>query len=238
MKAPTSISTSKRIGSIKAQLNDLAGKMCDKQVLSAFCNLLIGAATKKELTQLQLASLERSTNHLLGQQLTPELIDANTWRVLANWHFIMEGMEVPIWTGEKTDTEALFLGIAKQRVVNNNKLFLDCTVKLRSGLPAGIISRVRLTPRQISFFLNKHSGAKSCNCAVEEISGMKAMLVVEMRGDDIAVVDWKCNDAQRQYNRQLAEARRDPRKCSTFQPCNTCPKTTRECNLAIWLPEG
>ena len=109
MKAPTSISTSKRIGSIKAQLNELAGKMCDKAVLSAFCNLLIGAATKKELTQLQLASLERSTNHLLGQELTPELIDANTLTFAFNVFTL-----VPVTIG--IDGLALSIGLSLEQL--------------------------------------------------------------------------------------------------------------------------
>ena len=234
---PTASSISKRFAAIKDGLADLVGKTCDKDVLSAFCNLLISTCTSKKLAVEQLSALERSTDHLLNQVLSKSLIDANAYRVIANWKFIIEGMEIPIWTNGRTDAEVLFLGCEKQRVLEKNKLYLVCAIKLRTGLGAGIISRVRFTPRQISFFLNKHSGTKSLGCSAEEISGMKASLVLDMQGEEIKVVDWKCTAAQKQYNRQLAEARRDVRKCSTFRPCNTCPQTTRECNLAIWLPE-
>lgn len=237
MRPPTASSISKRLALCKEQLQSLAGKMCDKHVLSAFCNYIIAACTKQKLEQQQLAALEQSTDHLLNQVLTQELIDANTYRVLANWHFIMEGMAIPVWTGERTDAEVLFLGVSKKRIMANNKLYLQVSLKLRTGLAAGIIYRVRFTPRQISFFLSKHSGTKKLNCAIEEISGMKASLVIEMQGDEISVIDWKCTADQKAYNRKLAEARRDARKCATFIPCNTCPQTTQQCNLAIWLPE-
>ncbi len=237
MKAPTTSWISKRLAPIRSQLGDLAGKMCDKAILSAYCNILMSACTKQKLSQEQLAALERSADHLIGQTLTQDLIDANTYRIMANWHFIMEGMEVPLWTGGRTDAEVLFLGCEKRRIVENNKLYIVCAIKLRTGLAAGIITRVRFTPRQVSFFLNKHSGTKSIGCAAEEISGMKARVVLDMKGEDITVVEWECSAEQKAYNKQLAEARRDVRKCSTFIPCNTCPRTTKECNLAIWLPE-
>lgn len=234
---PTANSISTKFATIRDSLSDLVGKICDKQVLSAYCNLLISACTSKKLTTEQLSALERSTDHLLNQTLTKELLDANTQRVLANWHFIMEGMEIPVWTSGRTDAEVLFLGCSKKRKVENGKVYLHICMKLRTGLSAGIITWVDLTTRQISFFLGKKSGTKSYGCSPEEISGMKASTVLELAGDMIKIVDWKCTDSQRKYNKQLAEARRDVRKCATFCPCNTCPKTTRECNLAIWLPE-
>lgn len=237
MKAPTTNWIYKRLADCKEPLQGLADKMCDKQVLSAFCTYLRLACNKKKLEPEQLAALEQSTDHLLNQVLTQELIDANAYRVLANWHFIMEGMAIPVWNGERTDADVLFLGVSKQRVTANNKLYLQVELKLRTGLAAGIITCGRFTPRQISYFLSKHSGTKKLNCAIEEISGMKASLVVEMQGDELSVVDWRCTQDQRAYNRKLAEARRDVRKCSTFIPCNTCPQTIKECSLAIWLPE-
>ena len=237
MMTPTASSISKRFAAIKNGLAELSDKACDKQVLSAFCNLLISTCTSKKLTADQLAALERSTIHLLDKQLTRELLDANAYRVIANWHFIMEGMDIPVWTGGRIDSEILFLGCSKKRIIDKGKVYLNLKIKLRTGISAGIIYWVRLTTRQISFFLGKESGTKSQGCSPEEISGMKVSAVLELAGDDIRIVDWKCSDSQKKYNRQLAEARRDVRKCSTFRPCNTCPKTTRECNLAIWLPE-
>ena len=234
---PTANSISKRFATIKDGLAELAGKTCDKQVLSAFCNLLMKACTSKKLTDEQLAALERSTDHLLDKPLTKELIDANAHRVIANWGFIQEGMDIPVWTGGRTDAEILFLGCNKRRKIEKNKVYLNLQIKLRTGISAGIICWVGLTTRQISFFLSKQSGTKTIGCSPEEISGMKCSAVLELVGEEIHIVDWKCTDLQKKYNRQLAEARRSPRKCDTFRPCNTCPKTTKECNLAIWLPE-
>ena len=237
MKAPTTNWISKRLGDCKEQLQCLAGKMCDKQVLSAFCTYLRLACNKKKLEPEQLSALEQSTDHLLNQVLTQELIDANAYRVLANWHFIHEGMEIPVWEGEPIDCACTFLGLERKRLQINNKLYLQVRMKLRSGLAAGIIQGVRFTPRQVAFFLRRLSGTNSLNCAIEEISGMRAQVTVEANGDEIRVLDWKCNQSDKEYNRSLAEARRSPRKCTTPIPCNTCRSTVVDCPLAIWLAQ-
>ena len=78
---PTANSISKRFATIKDGLAELAGKTCDKQVLSAFCNLLMKACTSKKLTDEQLAALERSTDHLLDKPLTKES-EYNRWCIL------------------------------------------------------------------------------------------------------------------------------------------------------------
>ena len=237
MKAPSANVVGKRFEQISQQLNDLAGKVCDKAALSAFCSLLIGASTSKRLDQAQIDALTSSTEHLIGQLLTRQLLVSNAYRVLANFHFIMEGMAIPVWEGERTEAQAVFLGLSRKREVQNNKLYLNIRVKLRSGLAAGIIYWSRFTNRQVNFFLQRQSGCRSLNPAVEEISGMRASLQIEMQGDDLKVVDWQCSADEKNYNRKLTEARRDVRKCSAFMPCNTCPKTIAECPLAIWLPE-
>jgi len=237
MRAPSANVTSKRFSAISDKLNELAGKVCDKHVLSAFCNLLKEATTKQPLTQEQLDALACSTEHLTGQTLTRQLLVSNAWRVLANFHFIMEGMCIPVWEGDRTETQVVFLGLSKKRELVKGKLYLQVQIKLRSGLPAGIITWSSFTNRQISFFLQRQSGCKSFNPSVEEISGMQASLIVELQGDDLKVVDWKCTADEKTFNRKLTEARRSPRKCSTFMPCNTCPKTIKDCPLAIWLPE-
>lgn len=237
MKAPSANAVSKRFEQISKQLDDLAGKVCDKAALSAFCSLLIGASTSKKLDQPQLDALASSTEHLIGQLLTRQLLVSNAYRVLANFHFIMEAMAIPVWEGERTEAQAVFLGLSRKREVKNNKLYLNVKIKLRSGLAAGIIYWSRFTNRQVNFFLQRQSGCKSLNPAVEEISGMRASLQIEMQGEELLVVDWRCSADEKTYNRKLTEARRDPRKCATFMPCNTCPKNVVDCPLAIWLPE-
>lgn len=237
MKAPSANAVGKRFEQISQQLNELAGKVCDKAALSAFCSLLIGASTSKRLAQNQIDALATSTEHLIGQLLTRQLLVSNAYRVLANFHFIMEGMTIPVWEGERTEAQAVFLGLPRKREVQNNKLYLNVRIKLRSGLAAGIIYWSRFTNRQVNFFLQRQSGCRSLNPAVEEISGMRASLQIEMQGEDLKVVDWQCSADEKNYNRKLTEARRDVRKCATFIPCNTCPKTIADCPLAIWLPE-
>ena len=219
------------------RLDELADKVCDKQALSAYCNILRQARSKRLLNDEQLSALEKSTSHLMGHTLTKQLLHSNAYRVLANWHFIHDGMAIPVWEGEPIDCACTFLSLNRKRIQVNNKLYLQVRMKLRSGLAAGIIYGVRFTPRQVGFFLRRLSGTNSLNCAIEEISGMKAQVTIETDGDDIRVLDWNCNQSDKEYNRSLAEARRNPRKCSNPIPCNTCRCTVNDCKLAIWLAD-
>lgn len=237
MIPPSGNAVAKVFAAAAPKLDALADSICDKQVLSDFCNIIIHARSKQKLNDEQLAALEKSTKHLIGQKLTKKLIHSNAYRVIANWHFIAEGMEIPVWEGDPIDCACTFLGLNRKRIKNNNKLYLEVRLKLRTGLAAGIICGSRFTQRQINFFLKRQSGAGSYNCAVEEISGMKAQLTVELQGEDIRVTDWKCNQSDKDYNRTLAEMRRNARKCSRPIPCNTCSKTVNECKLAIWLAQ-
>lgn len=237
MKAPGANVVSKRFDQISDRLSTLADKVCDKAALSAFCSLLIEASTSQKLNQVQLDALSASTEHLMGQLLTRSLLVSNAWRVLANFYFIMEGMAIPIWEGERTEAQAVFLGLSRKRELVKNKVYLNVKLKLRSGLAAGIITWSRFTNRQVSFFLQRQSGCKSLNPAAEEISGMRASLHIELQGDELKIIDWQCSADEKSFNRKLTEARRSVRKCSTFMPCNTCAKTIKECPLAIWLPE-
>ena len=237
MQAPSANVVSKRFALISDKLNELVGKVCDKQALSAYCTLLKNACYKQKLKDHQWNQLVVSTEHLMGQQLTRKLLVSNSYRVLANFHFIMEGMPIPIWDGTSIDASVVFTGIDKKREVVKDKLYLTVELKLRNGISAGIIYRCTFTPRQLQFFLQRHSGCKSLNPAIEEVSGMRASLVIEMQGDQLKVLDWKCTDDEKKYNRELTEARRNVRKCTPFRPCNTCPKTIEQCTLAIWLPE-
>ena len=104
MRAPGASVVSKRFSAVSPKLNELAGKVCDKHILSAYCCLLKDATIKQPLNQAQLDALACSTEHLMGQTLTRQLLVSNAWRVLANFHFIMEGMAIPVWNGESPDS--------------------------------------------------------------------------------------------------------------------------------------
>ena len=237
MTPPSGNAVAKVFAAAVPVLDTLVDSVCDGQALSTFCNAIITARSKQKLNDEQLAALEASTKHLVGKRLTRQLIHSNAYRVIANWHFIHEGMSIPVWEGEPIDCACTFLGLNRKRIRYNEKLYLEVKIKLRTGLAAGIITRVRFTIRQINFFLKRFSGAGSFNCAVEELSGMKAQLTVELQGEDVRVLDWKCNQSDKDYNKQLTEMRRNVRKCSRPIPCNTCPKTVSECKLAIWLAQ-
>ena len=237
MQVPSANVVSKRFALVSDKLNDLVGKVCDKQVLSTYCTLLKNVCYKQKLKDYQWNQLVASTEHLIDQTLTRKLLVSNSYRVLANFPFIMEGMPIPIWDGSPIDASVVFTGIDKKREVVKDKTYLKVGMKLRNGISAGIIQCGVFTPRQLQFFLQRHSGCKSLNPAIEEVSGMRASLVIEMQGDQLKVLDWKCTDDEKKYNRQLTEARRNVRKCTPFRPCNTCPKTIEQCTLAIWLPE-
>ena len=237
MRVPSANAVSKRFALISDKLSDMVDKVCDKHILSAYCSILAAACTKQKLSKEQWDMLVASTEHLIGQTLTRKLLVSNAYRVLANFHFIAEGMAIPIWDGGSIEASIVFTGLSKKREQVKDKVYVKAQMKFRNGISAGIINWSAFTPRQIQFFLQRHSGCKSLNPAIEEISGMRASLVVEMQGDQLKVLDWKCTDDEKKYNKALTEARRSVRKCTPFRPCNTCPKTIEQCPLAIWLPE-
>lgn len=185
----------------------------------------------------QLTAAYESLSFLAGKHVTTKALDACVLRVLANWNFIDEGMEVPEWDGTRTSSDLVVLGLApagKDRFGGRRYIV---GVKLKTGLCAGIMSCGTLSSMQLDTILKHISGTGSMNCAVEEFSGMRARADVSFDGSMLHFHDWFCSEAQKKHNRDLANRRIDVRKCSRAQmPCNACEKTVRECPLAIWLP--
>lgn len=186
----------------------------------------------------QLSAAYESLAFLAGKQVTAKALDACVMRVLANWHFVDEGTEVPEWDGTRTSSDLVVLGLApagKDRFGGRRYIV---GVRLKTGLCAGIISCGTLSSVQLDTILKHVSGTGTMNCAVEEFSGMKARADVSFDGSMLHFHDWFCSENQKKHNRDLANRRVDVRKCSRApMPCNACDKTVKECPLAIWLPK-
>ena len=226
-----------RAAKLKPRLVEFEGRMFDKDVLSSFCKFTASAcAPKTGLTTDQFAALLSSMDHMLGSEHTKKELKANVERIIANWHFIYEGMPVPLWDGDVTDGDIQFRFLYRKRESFHNKVYLFASVKVNTGLAAGCIFDTRLSTRQISVFFSRVAGVRKFCCSVEEISGMKTGAVIELQGENLHIHDWKCSTEQMRYNRELSKMRRDARRCPAVRPCNTCHKNVLECSLAIWAP--
>lgn len=216
----------------------MAGTVFDEKTLSAFVHTALMACRRGDpkITQSQYNALYQSIEHLMGSVQDVSIIRNNMHRVIANWHFIAEGMRIPEWQGERIDADVVFIGLDKPKVGDHVAL-CHLTAKLKAGIAAGIIIRTRLHRTYVQGFLDRVAGVSSYECPVEEIAGMEARLTLYMSGGEVRIKDWNCTADQKKHNRQLSEARGDVSKCQNPVPCNTCPKNIRQCNLAVWTEE-
>ena len=193
---------------------------------------------KKDVEQSVFSAIYGSLKHLVGKTVPKAMLKKNLLRVIANWHFVMEGMAVPEWDGTITSSDVVFIGVARLKESRDGRQRLLVSLKLKTGLGAGIIQCTVFTTAQALDFLDRKSGCSSFNCAAEEIAGMEARLLVSVKPDGLLKVDaWgDCTEAQRRHNKKLSQLRGDPQKCQLApSPCNVCRKTIHECNLAVWL---
>ena len=204
------------------------------------CLIRTISPSSKELRKPESTSAAMSALlHLEGQKVGLQMLMKNINRMLANLHFLYEGMEIPEWDGTRESAAVAFIGV---RGVDNEASQSDryiVKIKLKSGLCAGIITCAVLPRRSIALFLLKTSGTSKSECAVEEIAGMEATLTVSLNDHGLLQVhEWSCSDDQKRHNRDIASRRRDVLKCEMApSPCNVCMKTIMECPLAVWLPK-
>lgn len=181
-------------------------------------------------------ALWASVQHLLGKTMTTAMLKRNMMRIIANWHFIEEGVEIPMWDGGSCVTDVVFIGILRMKSAEGGQPKLWCKLKLKTGLCAGIIIGVAVPVNKIGYFLDHVGGLSRYHCNVEEIAGMQAHLTVYYEGRQLFIREWRCTEAQKSANRKLTEARSDIAKCTRSQPCNVCSADITKCNLAVWLP--
>lgn len=238
MREPSSKVIAARLSNVLTSVSDLNGSVCDERALS-FLSVRIRDASLtrgKHLTAEQETALYNSLSHLLGRALSPELLRANVHRVVANWHFIMEGMDIPEWGGERIDAKIIFIGVRRAKVKDGGRPRYHVRFKLKSGLGAGIILCAVLYEAAMYRFLDKFSGTRSFNCPAEEIAGMEARVQLSITEKTVTIHDWNCTAEQRKHNAELATLRSNVAKCRLGVPCNTCKKNILQCNLAVWLP--
>ena len=185
----------------------------------------------------ELTAAVSTLGHLVGKRHTKAMLTRNVTRLLANWHFIRCGMAVPVWNGDPITVSMLVLGVRRMLMVDGRSGYL-LLVKLKTGLAAGIIKCMVLSDNAVDAFMDHKAGVSKYQCAREEISGMEARAVVSIRFDDtLKAHEFDTTDSMRKHNRDLADRRSNPRKCSSGMSCNACRKNIKECPLAVWLPE-
>lgn len=235
MRQPTSPIIDKWFGQIKTDLNVYADKVLTREDLVALAKLVGGAVTPgKAVSTAFVASLA----HLIGKPHSRAVINRNIRRVLANWHFIDEGMTIPDWDGSSTDADAVVIGVKNAGTTAGGFRAFLVLFKLKTGLVAGITRCSLESERRIEAFLQHDSGCANYSCAPEEIAGMRVRVTVSSAGGSLLKIEeLSATSAQKKLNKELCEARSDVTKCGNPIPCNACGKTIEECPLAVWLKE-
>ena len=229
-------------GKIAAYMRELApacaafsGRTIDRNVRAELARLLFSVMPPYDkATPGMTASVMQSLSPLDGSTLNTSMVKRNLHRIVANWHFIRDELEIPMWEGVLTPSAVTVLGLAKVMTDGSKIVAL---LKLKTGLCAGIIQCALFWRNKISTFLQHNAGVSKFECAPEEFSGMAFHAMVEMSGDRLTVKDMHCTEADKKGNQLLMKARRDAAKCGTPVPCNTCNMDIKTCPLAIWLPE-
>jgi len=238
-KEPSRNRINKALAEVQGQLSKFVGHYFDETKLRQFAVVLVRAMHKSNAPFKQRANeaLYATCKHLLGQAPSRAVVKGNMLRIIANWHFIENGMEIPVWDGSSCTSDAVFLGVRRINVPEGVMPKMIVRVKLKSGLCAGVIRSVELSANRIGQFLDRVAGVNHYHCALEEIAGMEAKLMVDYSGNQLNIYDWSCTEAQKHVNREITAARTDAAKCPNAQPCNVCKKDIKQCPLAVWLPK-
>lgn len=216
----------------------LEGEMTEAALKTIVRRCFSVTRTASKASPAATSAAMRTLAHMEGQTMEGKMVVRNVTRLLANWHFIMEGMEVPEWDGTRTTSDVVVLGVARVPPAPGSKPSYVVAMKLKTGLPAGIISCGSFTEASMAYFLQHCSGTAKLECAVEEMAGMQARCSISHGPEGWRVYEWTCTDQQKKHNRDISERRMDIRKCKLApMPCNVCTKTIHECPLAVWLPK-
>lgn len=239
MKPPSSSRVSKWLQSLESCINKYSDKVFTNELLSElFVDVcaVVQPSMKNNTNAMQ--TMKNCLSHLIVKvPITKKVLKRNLTRICANWHFIQEGMNIPDWDGSKLEADVVFIGLKK--IANGpvgHSMYL-VMFKLKTGLMAGIILCAEITDGAIALFLTQHSGTFKLNCAVEELAGMQARVVVSMKyNGTVCIHAWDCTAAHKKHNQELTRHRIDPEKCPNPIPCNVCDKDIKQCPLAVWLP--
>jgi len=232
MREPTANQIDSWFSGIKEPLNQYEGRELTHDDLVSIVVLMAKAVGNADTVSVAAVN---ALEHLEGRSVSRSMLNRNVRRVLANWHFIAEGMDIPDWDGTTVTTDVVVIGVRSAGINNGKRQYL-LSLKLKTGIVAGIVNCAVESEYRISDFLDHEAGVAKYNCSPEEIAGMRARITVTQPNDMLKVLSWSASQAQKKLNKELAEARADVTKCRNgVQPCNTCRCTVRECPLAVWL---
>jgi hypothetical protein len=238
MNPPNNLQITNRLQKAMPLLSDLLDRDCDHSALKRIGQTAINVSVPKgtKLNREQNDALFQSISHLEGKQLTEQLLRKNMHRLVANFHFIMDGMAIPVWNGERIAADAVFIGVLRGKCKEGEKPRYHVVTKLKSGIGAGIIVCYSLYDAALYNFVDKVAGTSQYHCAPEEIAGMECRMTLCVLQGQPKLLEWDTTQAQKKHNRLLAELRADITKCRLNRPCNTCSKNILQCKLAVWMP--
>lgn len=243
MRPPSADRITEWMQTIKPQLTPFCDRTLTRNDLATIAKLAFVSSMPKckaLKTDEALKAAVGSLDHLTGQEVDSKSLTKNVHRLVANLHFLADGMEIPEWDGSREYSDVVFIGVGSVQEDTNGADRFIVSIKLKTGICAGIITCAVLSRRSLSQFLLRVSGTSKSECAVEEIAGMEASLALSLAANGLLIVhSWSCNEKQKQHNRDIAEKRRNVMKCGLAPaPCNVCSKTIVECPLAVWLPKA
>lgn len=237
MKAPTARQVADKLSRLEKHVPGFANVPMTREKLGDMVRALFTVMGGRDApTPGMTSAAMRSLLPLENRTFNASMVRRNLQRIIANWQFIADETEIPMWDGKPVRTDVTFIGLVRENNSPERNVFL---VKLKTGLCAGIISCVLFYRTRLVNFLQHDAGVSRLECAPEELAGMTARATVSMLSDRVMLSEMECTEADKKHNRELAEARRDVAKCAAApMPCNVCLKNIKECPLAIWLPEG
>jgi len=238
MRFPSGYVVDKHMSEILLHLNDYVGVELTEDMLVKLVTLVVSVVERSKKLDGECASAAlESLAHMEGKNMPRSMIVSNVTRLVANWPFVKDKCAIPFWDGTLVTSEIVVLGLANIPPGIGDKARRLVRLKLKTGLPAGIIKWSVLYDSTIRMFFDKESGCAKYNCAIEELSGMRFQADVSQSGQFLKIRNMTAGDRARKQNRELTEKRLLVDKCGTPVPCNICAKTVLECPLAVWWPK-
>jgi hypothetical protein len=128
------------MAALKGRFDRMAGREFTQDDLRDMTAAILLEAKPKvyKYSDEQLTAALGTLEHLVGGTHSKATLNNNALRILANWHFIRDGMEVPMWDGNADDMSMVVIGVRQMQpgAYGPRHMLL---VKMKSGLAAGII---------------------------------------------------------------------------------------------------
>ena len=223
-----------KVKALKEAVKDYPEKIWYNDDIHQFSKLVYVSLFPKGTNQ-QYQAIVDTLIILKNKKVTKAALEKQIYRLVANKHFLKEGSEIPLWNGGWEDATMKCVGVTKAEP-RKGKRYLTLHMKCILGIPAGLDFVATLSANVIEYIMCKYLCLSKTKPNAEELAGMIfKCLVQENLGGEAKLDHYSTTPALTKLNRDLADARENPKKCSQgTRPCYVCPKTRQQCPLAVW----